>query len=438
MKTSSRVEWAAFASGMAIAAILWLGIHNRDASPNDNVQAQVAEVQWGRGDKPSAERDNRQLGDAVPGQAGKEADGQRVADSEQGPAGRKSSTTEKNRSQPRGGQASIALTEGGEGQQPAVTGRSSLSSEGQSSIGKSSSAQKAAEAEADLHLTVGVYLTKERRIERVPLETYVRGVVAGEMPAEFEPAALEAQALAARTYIVRRLLLRDDSNVPVQGADVTDTQTHQVYISQQAMDDLRKKDEQAWRKADEAASRTAGWIIAYHGEPIQALYFSTSNGYTENSEDVFPDRIPYLRSVVSPWDRTGAPRSEGTVEMTIGQFYAKLGIRTVPVLTRLGGHPKIKVTEWTQGKRVKTVTVGSKTFTGPEIRSKLGLRSSSFTWTVQDGEIRITTHGSGHGVGMSQWGAQGMAQAGRSAEEIVEYYYTGTELMEVSKLADKL
>ncbi|WP_219639091.1 stage II sporulation protein D [Cohnella sp. CFH 77786] len=283
---------------------------------------------------------------------------------------------------------------------------------------------------------VRVYLTAERRVETVPLETYVRGVVAGEMPSDFEPAALEAQALAARTYIVRRLLLHDESGMPVAGADVTDTLTHQVYRSLADMALLRRKDEQAWLKFTQAAARTKGRIIAYRGQPIQALYFSTSNGYTENSEDVFPGEVPYLRSVASPWDKKGAPRSVETARLPLKKFYAKLGVKTLPVAAGLFGYPKIKVTEWSAGKRVKTMKVGGETFTGQEIRDKLGLRSASFTWSVEGGEIILTTYGSGHGVGMSQWGAQGMARAGSSAEEIVKYYYSGTELMEVSKLAE--
>ncbi|MDB4866873.1 MAG: spoIID, partial [Cohnella sp.] len=158
-------------------------------------------------------------------------------------------------------------------------------------------------AQPQPRISVHVYLTGEQRIETVPLETYVRGVVAAEMPTGFESAALEAQAMAARTYIVRRLLEHDNSNVPVQGAEVTDTQTHQVYRAISEMQQLRSRNPQAWRKADDAVRNTQGQVITYQGRPIQALYFSASNGYTENSEDVFPFALPYLRSVASPWEQ---------------------------------------------------------------------------------------------------------------------------------------
>lgn len=284
-------------------------------------------------------------------------------------------------------------------------------------------------------IEVRVYIADRHRIEKVSLEAYVRGVVAGEMPPSFEPAALEAQALAARTYIVRRLMLGDRSEVPVPDADVTDTQTHQVYRTLDDMDKLRNDDKTAWLKIGLAAGRTEGRIIAYDGQPIQALYFSTSNGRTENSEDVFPQKLPYLRSVESPWDREGAPRSEETVEMPLADFFAKLGVRTLSA-ARFGSYPTLRVTGKTAGGRVKTMTAGDKKFTGVEIREKLELRSAAFTWSVKGGKIKLTTFGSGHGVGMSQWGAEGMAKAGFTAEKIVKHYYSGTELMEVSKLAD--
>jgi len=280
----------------------------------------------------------------------------------------------------------------------------------------------------DLPGTVRVYLTEEKRVETVPLEVYVRGVVAAEMPADFHPEALKAQALAARTYIVRRIMKRDRTDVPVPDADVTDSQTHQVYRSLREMNRLRESDEEAWRKYHQAAYGTAGRIITYQGEPIQALYFAASNGYTENSEDVFSHRIPYLRSVDSPWDLEHALGSSETVTLPLKEFYEKLGVRVAPAFAAVKGYPAPQVKEWTQGRRVKTLALGGKMFSGTEIRSRLGLKSAAFSLHVKDGQIAITTVGSGHGVGMSQWGAEGMARAGYAAEEIIAHYYPGTEL----------
>lgn len=283
-------------------------------------------------------------------------------------------------------------------------------------------------------LSVRVYLTDSRRVERVALEQYVRGVLAAEMPTDFEPAALQAQALAARTYIVRRLLHEDRSGVPTEKADVTDTQTHQVYRSKAEMDKLRKNDEKAWQAVDKAVSSTQGLVITYDGEPIDALYFSSSNGYTENSEDVFGFALPYLRSVDSPWDRENAPRSTESVTLPLDQFYDKLGIRDLPAVGQQEkAAPAIKVQSRTAGKRIRTLSVGGATLSGVQARDKLGLRSADFSWQISEDAITLTTRGSGHGVGMSQWGAQGMALAGYTADRIISHYYSGAELMEVSR-----
>ncbi|MBB6670598.1 stage II sporulation protein D [Cohnella nanjingensis] len=283
-------------------------------------------------------------------------------------------------------------------------------------------------------ILVRVYLTKEKRVERVPLEAYVRGVVAAEMPASFEPAALEAQAIAARTYLLRRLWLNDRTGVPVRGADVTDTVTHQVYRSADQMDQLKRNDADGWAKVEQAVRQTRGLVLVYGGAPIEALYFSASNGYTENSKEVFPMQLPYLQVVDSPWDKEDSPRAKETVEMSLSAFYRKLGVQTLATLTGVGKRPAIRIDAWTEGHRVRTATVGGKQLTGDQIRKRLGLRSAAFDWAVSKNQIVITTYGSGHGVGMSQWGAEGMAKAGATAEQIVSHYYTGAQIKEVSKL----
>ncbi|MFX3634080.1 MAG: stage II sporulation protein D [Candidatus Pristimantibacillus sp.] len=289
------------------------------------------------------------------------------------------------------------------------------------------------------NLYVRVYMTKENRVERIPLETYVQGVVAGEMPIEFELEALKAQAIAARTYIVRRMALKDDSGMPEAGigskADVTDTIDHQVYLS---LNQLEKKWPKDKRKANktklsEAIEQTRGQIITYDGEPIQAVFFSTSNGYTENSEEYWQQEIPYLRSVDSPWDEAISPRYKETVELTLKQFYSKLGISIEG-----SKKPSIRILDKTTGNRIGMITIGGATLSGREVREKLELASSQFTWSIEGDSITITTFGYGHGVGMSQWGANGMAKAGHGAEEIIVHYYSGTKVEQASKLSNRL
>jgi stage II sporulation protein D len=199
---------------------------------------------------------------------------------------------------------------------------------------------------------------------------------------------------------------------------------------------LRKDNEEGWRKVEEAVKNTENEIIVYRGEPIEALFFSTSNGYTENSEEVFPNKLPYLRSVASPWDKERSPRAIEKVEMPLAEFYRKLGVDSIAAIASRKGESTLRIMEWTRGKRVKEMVAGSKRLTGEEVRQKLELRSAAFDWTIDKNKIILTTYGSGHGVGMSQWGAEGMAQAGKTADQIVEYYYSGARVEKVSKLAN--
>jgi stage II sporulation protein D len=288
-------------------------------------------------------------------------------------------------------------------------------------------------AEAAPQPEVAVYLTEEKRIEKVPLEKYVRGVLAAEMPIEFELEAMKAQAIAARTYIVRRLLNHDQSGVPVKGAIVTDTVKHQVYLSEEKLSKKWSGEEavENLRKLNRAVQETRDLVITYDGEPIEALFFSTSNGFTENSEDYWGGFVPYLRSVDSPWDKSLSPRYEETTVMDTEVFFRRLGLD--PDIPVSSGRPRIL--EETEGHRVKSVRIGGKLFTGREVREKLGLNSTQFSWEFKKDKVYITTIGYGHGVGMSQWGANGMAMEGKTAEEILRHYYSGVQLEKASKIA---
>ncbi|MDF2958997.1 MAG: stage sporulation protein [Paenibacillus sp.] len=282
---------------------------------------------------------------------------------------------------------------------------------------------------------IPVYMSKLKKVELMPLERYVRGVLAAEMPIEFELEAMKAQAMAARTYIVQRMIEEDSSNVPVAGAPVTDTVAHQAYVTDE---DLKKR----WGsemyavnsdKLDRAVNETKDLILIYKDKPIQANFFSTSNGYTENSEEYWNEYIPYLRSVPSPWDIKLSPRYKETVTVPFKDLQRKLGTTgIVPVST--SSRSGLKVLEMTQGHRIKKIAVAGKIFTGREIRERLGLNSSQFQWSWKGSDLQITTFGYGHGVGMSQWGANGMAQEGRTAEEIVKYFYTGIGIGKASNL----
>lgn len=283
---------------------------------------------------------------------------------------------------------------------------------------------------------VKIYLTNDRKVEKVSLETYVLGVLAGEMPPDFELEALKAQAIAARTYIVKRLSSGTVDEISKKGADVSDTIAHQAYISKDELRARWKSEEQKAKleKLEQAVNETKGLIVTYNGGPIEAAFFSTSNGYTENSEDYWEMSLPYLRSVESPWDKELSPRFRQQTEIGVKELYRKLGISGKAAASKL----KMKLGATTEGKRVKEIRINGVSFTGREVREKLGLASTQFTWKIDKEKIVFTTYGMGHGVGMSQWGANGMAKEGKDAIEILEHYYTGATVEQASKLAMSL
>ncbi|GGA43994.1 stage II sporulation protein D [Paenibacillus physcomitrellae] len=290
---------------------------------------------------------------------------------------------------------------------------------------------------------VSVYLSDTGGVETLPLEQYVLGVLVAEMPSDFGIEAMKAQAIAARTFIVKRLAAGDRSGVPEGSADVTDTVTHQAYLSKAELTAWKQAGKgAALQKLQQAVDETAGIIMTYDGQPISALFFSASGGYTENSEDYWSERIPYLRSVASPWDAQIDPSYKETVQMPLQEIYSKLGLSaaSLPALAGTGTGQAAQtaaslftVLDRTQGDSIKEIRIGGKLFTGREVREKLGLRSSHFDIKMQQNEALITTYGYGHGVGMSQWGANGMAKEGYTAAEILKHYYTGISLVPSTK-----
>ena len=280
-------------------------------------------------------------------------------------------------------------------------------------------------------VSVAVYRSANQQVQELPLEKYIAGVVAAEMPADFELEALKAQALTARTYIVNRLLEDSVSNLP-SGAQVTDTVEHQVYKSEEELKESWGADYE-WKmdKIVMAVLETEGQVLTYKGDPITATFFSTSNGYTENSEAYWENAYPYLKSVASPWDED-SPKFHDQLVISVGEFEKKLGVDLVDS-DNIG-----TVIETTPGKRVASVKIGGKVLTGKQIREKLDLKSTDFTWQRKKDSIIITTKGYGHGVGMSQYGANGMAQEGKTYEQIVKHYYQGIEITPFASLNDRI
>lgn len=254
---------------------------------------------------------------------------------------------------------------------------------------------------------ISINLQKDNQQYILDIETYVIGVVAGEMPALFEEEALKAQAVASRTYAMNQLKNNNTINATI--AD-------QVYINENEMKLKWQSDfNKYYQKIKEAVNSTAGQIMYYNDQPIKAYYYSMSNGYTESSINVFNEQNDYLNIIPSPWDENNSK----TINMSREDFCTKLSLNCREI--------NISNIIKDQSNRVSKLTINNQEFTGIEIRKLLSLRSTDFTIDVSD-DISITTKGYGHGVGMSQYGANNMAKAGYTYDQILKYYYQNIEI----------
>ncbi len=268
--------------------------------------------------------------------------------------------------------------------------------------------------------TAAVLTVRDRAGEarQMSLEEYLTGVVLAEMPADFEPEALKAQAVVARTYTRKRM-----EGSKHEGAAVCmDSGCCQGFRSQAEY--LAEGGQQkAVEKVRAAVEATDGLVLRYGGQLIDATYFSCSGGSTEDAVAVWGQDVPYLQAVDSPGEED-APRFTDSVTFSPAELAQKLGLPA-------GGDPQdwFGPVTYTDGGGVATMTVRGQTFTGVQLRSKLGLRSTAFQVRVSEAAITITTRGFGHRVGMSQYGAQAMAAEGSTFGEILAHYYTGAELV---------
>jgi stage II sporulation protein D len=243
------------------------------------------------------------------------------------------------------------------------------------------------------------------------------GVVLAEMPADFDREALKVQAVVARTYTRKRR----EGGKHSRAAVCMDPGCCQGWRSPE--DYLSRGGRQSSvDKVRQAVADTDGLVLRYEGKLIDATYFSCSGGSTEDAVAVWGQDVPYLQAVDSPGEED-APRYSDTVTFTAAELAGKLGIENK-------GDPAgwVSSVTYTDGGGVDAICIRGKTFTGTQIRSRLGLRSTAFDLEAKGGKIVITTHGFGHRVGMSQYGAQAMAQTGAAFEEILTHYYTGAEL----------
>lgn len=251
------------------------------------------------------------------------------------------------------------------------------------------------------------------QINEIPFEEYIKGVVSGEMPANFEIEALKAQAIASRSYALYHMNGKE--------FDVTNTTSNQVYLTDE---ELKQKWKEKYltniNKIKKAVEETEGQYLTYNNEIVNAMFFSTSVGKTENSEEVFVTALPYLRSVSSEWDKE-SPSYTDTNVMKLKDFYNLLNLEYNDSLN-------IEILERTSTGRVRKLKINGTELNGREVATKLKIRSNYFDIKKNEDTVTINTKGFGHGVGMSQYGANGMAKEGYKCEEILKHYYEGTEI----------
>ena len=263
---------------------------------------------------------------------------------------------------------------------------------------------------------VRVYDEDTNTISEVPIEEYVVGVVSGEMPITFELEALKAQAVAARSYVMIQMERNINNNY-----DVVDTVMNQVYLDKNYLMTVWKDSYiDNINKVKMAVLSTKGEYISYNDKVAEALFFSTSPGITENSEDIFINEVPYLRSVESPWDEI-SPAYNTNTTYTLEEFYNILNLPYSDILN-------IEIINTTSTGRIKLIRINNKEFTGNYICSIFNLKSTYFEIINEGNKIIIKNKGYGHGVGMSQYGAQGMATNGYTYDQILKHYYTGIEI----------
>lgn len=271
---------------------------------------------------------------------------------------------------------------------------------------------------------------KDKKIEEIPLDEYLLGVVSAEMPANFEQEALNAQALVARTYTIYSIKRNKNKH---EGADICDSSTCcQAWISKEDRlarwnEDVR---EEYWNKIVKAVNTTKGKVITYNGDVIDAFFHSNSGGITEIPVNVWGGtNFPYLQSVQTSGEE-GYSQYSSEVTLTQEELINKIRAKHSDFNIDISQQDSVKILEYTEAGRVKNIQIGNLKLSGVEVRSLLGLKSTNFKIEINNGKVTFIVTGYGHGVGMSQTGADSMAKQGNNYEEIIKHFYTGVEITE--------
>ncbi len=280
--------------------------------------------------------------------------------------------------------------------------------------------------------TIQLLHKKTGEVEEVELDEYLCHVVSAEMPADYELEALKAQAIVARTYTIYKAKNKKHDN-----ADICDDSTCcQAWVSKE--DRLARweesKQESNWQKIEQCVKETQGKMITYQNEPINAFFHANSGGTTELPVNVWGGSgFPYLQ-VVQTAGEEGYRQYASEAEFSDAELIQKLKTKYEDIQINFENNEDIKILEYTDSNRVKTVKFGNHELSGVETRTIFGLRSTNFEISKEADKIKFNVKGYGHGVGMSQTGADTMAKQGSNYEEIINHFYVGIEIKEINSL----
>ncbi|NLB88815.1 MAG: stage II sporulation protein D [Syntrophomonadaceae bacterium] len=269
---------------------------------------------------------------------------------------------------------------------------------------------------------VKLFLSKEDKVITLPLEEYLVGCVAAEMPANFDLEALKAQAVCARTYAIRKLI---DNHPYPKGANLSDDiTTCQAYISESEFIKRHgRNSEMLFKKIKKAVKETEGIIIIYDDEPIDALYHSTCGGRTADAEEVWGNQVAYLKS--KPCNYCKESKRYSSVQVfSFQDLNKKTGIKITP-------DSRVKEIKGSSGRTLE-IDIDNIKIKAAKLRSVLDLPSSWIRFNISKNKVMINIQGYGHGVGLCQYGANGLAKEGASYEDILKYYYEGVDIYKIN------
>lgn len=280
--------------------------------------------------------------------------------------------------------------------------------------------------------TIKLLHKKTNEIEEVELDNYLYHVVSAEMPVDYEIEALKAQAVVARTYTIYKI-----NNKKHDNADICDDSTCcQAWVDKDtrfARWDENKREEN-WNKIKKSVNETQGKIITYNNKPINAFFHANSGGKTEIPVNVWGGTgLPYLQ-VVETAGEEGYTQYASEVAFSQTELVEKLKSKYSDIVIDINNQEDIKIIEYTDSGRVKTIKFGNHEISGVEARTLLGLKSTNFEITKENDKIKFTVKGYGHGVGMSQTGADAMAKQGKNYQDIINHFYKGVEIKDVNSL----